>query len=622
MRRSIPILLIILPLLAACSIVFPVSAPPTSVATTVPTALPSLPTAPTISPSPPASLSPSTPTPQPPTPSASLTAYSDQPVPSKVSSSSSSASFSVRFHPDGALYVGDLVSLEVIVEDGRNLDGLEVQVMAPDGTILGPMGFGSYGIERRTQATLTWVWDTTALEQGEHTLAFSLLPDGESWTETVSLLPVSELPYPEPGAHWSSVQSDCCVVNYVTGTTAERDLEVVMEAVEGQYQRVAHLMGTALDESIHFTLLPRVLGHGGFASQEVSISYLDRNYAGGTFDFVLGHEIIHKMDEHLGGDLMPSILVEGLAVYMNGGHFKPEPLMARAAALLPPEEGCAPVNALTDMVSIDPSVIPCALDWYIPLEELSDDFYLSQHEIGYLQAGALVEFIVSRWGWQAYDAFYRDIHMIDPGSDDNNMNSDSLYRAIDRALQDHLGVTYTDLESQFLEALQGEGFTVEMVNDVRLTVEYYDTVRRYQQLLDPSAYFLSAWLVDGEQMRERGIVADYLRHPAAPENIALETMLVAADSALRAGDYFQAQKILSAANAFLDGISNADTGARYTHPLAGDYYAVVQTLLTAGYQPQRLQFEEERALAWVTRSGVDLIELRLAQIGGKWQVLK
>jgi hypothetical protein len=53
-------------------------------------------------------------------------------------------------------------------------------------------------------------------------------------------------------------------------------------------------------------------------------------------------------------------------------------------------------------------------------------------------------------------------------------------------------------------------------------------------------------------MRDKGIVADYLRRPTAPENIALETLLVAADAALRAGDYVRTQQLLNAVNADLD----------------------------------------------------------------------
>jgi len=103
-----------------------------------------------------------------------------------------------------------------------------------------------------------------------------------------------------------------------------------------------------------------VLGHGGFATRRSRSPYLDRNYAGSNFGLVLHHEMIHILDGRLGGEYRPSLFVEGLAVYQSGGHFKPEPLMPRAAALLPSETG---------------------LGRYIPLAELADNFYLSQHEI-------------------------------------------------------------------------------------------------------------------------------------------------------------------------------------------------------------------------------------------------
>ena len=48
------------------------------------------------------------------------------------------------------------------------------------------------------------------------------------------------------------------------------------------------------------------------------------------------------------------------------------------------------------------------------------------------------------------------------------------------------------------------------------------------------------------------VVADYLRRPAAAENIALETMLVSVDEKLRAGDHAGAAQALAAVNAALD----------------------------------------------------------------------
>ncbi len=144
-----------------------------------------------------------------------------------------------------------------------------------------------------------------------------------------------------------------------------------------QAQSVTRQLGAEFDKPVSVVLLPRVLGHGGFADEAITISYLDRNYAGSSPEIVLHHELVHKLDSQLGGDLRPSFFVEGLAVYLSGGHFKPEPLTPRAAALL--HQGL-----------------------YLPLTALVERFYISQHEIGYLEAGALVEYMIESLGQRIF----------------------------------------------------------------------------------------------------------------------------------------------------------------------------------------------------------------------------
>jgi hypothetical protein len=151
--------------------------------------------------------------------------------------------------------------------------------------------------------------------------------------------------------------------------------------------------------------------------------------------------------------------------------------------------------------------------------------------------------MVQRWGWQNFSDFYRDIHPDESGSQ---------ARAIDNALQKHFEISFSDLERDFIAALRLQPVTPGMRDDVRLTVKLYDTVRRYQQVLDPSAYFLNAWLLSTAEMRKRGIVADYLRHPNAPINIKIETILVDANRFLQAADYEQAEQSIDNANQILD----------------------------------------------------------------------
>ena len=439
---------------------------------------------------------------------------------------SETPTFTVRYHPDGSLYVGDQVSIEVIAPEGIDLEHSEVQVSVKEASIgdLGSAKFGAFGIGGRTQATMSWVWDTQELEPGNYTLFFDVKPGVADWTEEVVLLLGNRLPAPEPQAHWESVDIDCCVIHYISGTPAARDITELLEVAEAQSLAASQVLGSEFEEPVEITILPRVLGHGGFASREIHVSYLDRNYANSNFSQVLQHEMVHILDGRLGGELRPSLFVEGLAVYLTGGHYKKEPLLSRAAVLFD-------------------------LGWYLPLEPLADDFYKSQHEVGYLQAGALIQYMVRTWGWEAFSDFYRDIHPNESGDQS---------QAIDTALQTHFDLTLKQLERRFVNELQQQHINPDLYDDVRLLVSYYETVRRYQQILDPSAYFLTAWLPEGSEMRERELVADYLRRPSARENITLEAWIIMAGTQILAGDYTQAERTLSIVNRALDRYNQVD----------------------------------------------------------------
>jgi hypothetical protein len=70
--------------------------------------------------------------------------------------------------------------------------------------------------------------------------------------------------------------------------------------------------------------------------------------------------------------------------------------------------------------------------------------------------------------------------------------------------------------------------------------------------MDPSAYFLNAWLPDASAMRQRGIVADFVRHPDSGANRQIENLLVSADVQLRAANYNAAEIDIRAINLLLD----------------------------------------------------------------------
>ena len=500
-----------------------------------------------------------------------------------------SESFTVLYHPDDMLYVGDQVSIEVISPPGFEVKdaNLQVQVDPPNGPNLGSVNFSPWGIQGRDEATLLWVWDTRNQDPGTHTLAFSAHPQGYAWTEQVTLLPSSDMSPDQADASWASTQTQCCTVFYITNTASERDLSTLTSLIDEQARLTIEEMGSDFTQPITITVLPRLLGHGGFASSEISVSYLDRNYAANSWEIVVHHEMIHDIDGQLGGDFRPTIFVEGLAVYMAGGHYKPEPLMPRAAAL---QEGY--------------------LNWYIPLKTLANDFYASQHEIGYMEGASLIEYMVRTYGWESFSAFYRDIH-INQGENQSD--------AIDAALKAHYSISFAQLEQDYRTALSQESDTSSWVDDVRLTVTYFDTMRRYQQLLDPSGYFLTAWLLDNKTMRERGIVADYLRHPHTPQNLALETLFITASQQMSAQQFADASQTLDVINSVLNAIERGSLDPFSGSTLAADYLSISSTLQQQGYEVQSIDADENIATVYVTSStGSDKIELHLTQSGGEW----
>jgi hypothetical protein len=420
-------------------------------------------------------------------------------------------------HPDGPLYVGDQVSFEILApaETGDKTSSIEVTF---DGQELGSADFAPFGIGGRNQATLWWVWDTRDLKPGSYSLNFTRLPENTTLTETFSLHPADQVPSPEPDAYWVSTTTVCCNLYYITGTAAERDIVTLSQEADKQSAAVSAQMGSSLSKRIDIIFMSRVVGQGGFTWSGIYVSYLDTDYIGNDMNILFHHEFVHYYDNLLGGVYLPAMLQEGLAVYLTGGHFKPEPLGPRAAALLD-------------------------LGWYIPLTKIADEFYNQQHDIGYLEAGALVQYLVETYGWGAFNKFYRNIPVPE---------NQAISVVMDTALRDHFGISFADLETAYLAYLKSQSVTEDVRTDLQMTVTFFDTVRRYQEALDPSAYFLTAWLPDGSVMRQRGIVADLLRHPDRWENRLFESLLIRSQKELFGGDYKDAERTLKWMNWLLN----------------------------------------------------------------------
>jgi hypothetical protein len=558
---------------------------------------------PTLPPAPMASLTPVAPSPTAP---ANLTAtpeFTATPaptaVPSAVPHDVSLAPTDVLVHPDPDLYSGDVVSFEILAHNpsGDELGGLPVTVYLDElgGEVLASGTYAYSGFASRDQATFYWAWDTAGLT-GKHTIvvaqdtANQLLatdPDlaNNVTAVTMELLPPEARPAPESEAQWATAQNACCVFHYLTGTAAERDIEALMGTAEGEVEIVEDFLGVSRGGKLDFTLLSRLVGHGGFASDSISISYLDRDYAGGDVPQVFKHEAVHILDRRLSRS-RPVIMTEGLAVYVSGGHFKVEDLEARAVALL-------------------------ALNRYIPLAELADSFYPSQHEIGYMEAAAFVRYMVETYGWEAFRTFYGTFREGGPDSE-----------VLDAALRLNFDKSMAEMEADWLAYLGAQTPDPEQMADVRDTVAFYDTVRRYQQAADPFAHYLTAWLPDTGQMRQRGLVADYLRHPAEPANLALEAMLADGAAAIRSGDYDRAEWLIASANAVLGAGAfderAAPGEAAFADPLAAQYLQVVLSTLDAGYEPQRITLTGTTAQVTGIRDWPHAEDLTFSLAGGAW----
>lgn len=496
--------------------------------------------------------------------------------------------YSVHVHPEGGLFVGDVVSFEVTSDTTPQDQEIMISIEDPAALEFGSQPFNPLGFNGQSTAKFLWVWDTHGFEPGEYVIVFEVIPDGPTWRETIQLRSTQELQDHFGLSSWEMQTNNCCRIYYLTGTASQRDLETISANIDAQAEYVVELMEMDFAEPPEVVVIPRVIGHGGFASDEVYVSYLDRNYTSNSFYQVLRHEMVHLIDRQIGGGMRPSMLAEGYAVFLSGGHYKPEALMPRAAALL-------------------------TLEWYIPLPELAGEFYLFQHELGYLEAGGLIEFMTSEWGRTAFEDFYRDI--------DANDSGDQV-EAINRALIEHFSLDFEELDALYVSSLAQFDLSQDVLSEMELMVAFYDTVRRYQGLLDRSAHFQSAWFLDIDDMWDRQITADYQRSPASIENIVLEIMLADAGRKMGMGDALGARELLAGINGVLYGFEENHSAPLQDNSLGRSYHDITTLLLELGYSPQLIELEKETARAIVQIDGPELIEVSIINSDGAWVIVK
>lgn len=482
----------------------------------------------------------------------------------------------VRVYPGPLHYAGDVVSVEVAIENSDKLENAASATLAVDDKPLPQtQPFIASSPLRDSVLVFRWAWDT-ADQVGLHKLTVSVPINDQAapaqLVTHVEVLPADDRPAQEHRAAWSERIIPCCRIVYITRTAAARDINRLAEEITGSIAAVESKVGFPVSgKPIPITLIDNVWGNGAFASNELVISTVDRDYVSSDIDITTRHEGVHYAMSPLGRET-PTLLVEGVAVYVAGGHYKPEPIPERAAALL-------------------------ALDHYIPLAALAEDFYSHQHEIAYLEAAGLVHYLTETYGWSEFVNLYSTEGL-------ETRDARWLDQALDLTYGKSLGEIEADYKSWLKQYSPGD-----QIEDLRLTIELFDTMRRYQAAYAPYQESLPTT----EEARVEGQIAEFVREPAASENIALETLLAQAGQDLRQGNYTSCAAELQILNQVLED-------GDFTLSPISDYLAIARLLNGEGYEAQHVDILGNRATVQAIRTWPRLDVLTLVRDGSGWQI--
>jgi hypothetical protein len=416
--------------------------------------------------------------------------------------------------------------------------------------------------------------DTTELT-GKHTVRFATADRSLNETYSFEVLPADQRPENEENASWLVEETNCCQLHYISSTAAARDIEFIAEQFQRASQEVLSITGGSLDEKLNVYLVDRIWGNGGFAGGDgIVISYTDRYY-GPTIgerglETLARHELTHVTD--LPGPAGDGVFFnyEGLAVYVAGGHYKPEPLAERGAALYD-------------------------LGYYVPVGENID-----QHELNYLHAAAVLTYIEEAYGSEKLWEF------LTADADPN----DGQPAPLETAVQSTFGISLNQFNQGFRAWLESKE-PGQQLDDLRLTIQLQDVRRQYQETYAPPPYFI-AWNV-ADTVGHPDYLPVLIREANAPSNAAAELLMADAQQAIVDKDYDTAEKL----NQILEKVIN--TG-RFEDPLAKDYLDIALALVEADYDLVSLDIQGDQATAQVTREPPVVTSLQLQKIDQDWQI--
>lgn len=461
-------------------------------------------------------------------------------------------------------YEGDLISFQInsgtsIGNDGRVDVTLQLDNQEPYQTTGTWDGFYLYVL-----------FDTAGLT-GEHSLSFHAEKNGATVDEyySLTLLATNDRPSQETNPTWVSTEINCCVLHYISGTAAARDIDLIAATVQEAADEFDEFSPQPISEKFNIFFIDRMWYNGAFGWPEgLVISYTDRNYgpAQGKIGLktIVRHEVGHAVYPFFSYG-------EGLSVFLASGHYKPESIPERAAASL-------------------------ALGYDTP----ERGGPMGQHEIQYLHQAALVDYIVETYGWDTLQEF---INLILPLGSANREQQDTAYIQA-------FGITQEQLNQQFYSWLQTKQ-PGDQVTDLELTVQLQELRREYQEKYTPDPEILLS--LNEETAKKPEFVHIAIREAHNPANIATELLIKNAQNAILDGKYDLAQTLI-------DAIESIVTTGALDHPLANEYANIVYTLANQGYETVSLDLFGGQAEVQATKSPPELETLELYNSNGEWDI--
>jgi hypothetical protein len=476
----------------------------------------------------------------------------------------------VHAYPGPQHYEGDILSFET--KNNRSIpDASErAQLSLDGGAPFEVSGQWSYN----NVLFLPLALDTTGLTGG-HTLQISTQNGLVNETYIFEVLPADQRPAGEENAAWLVKEISCCRFHYISNTAASRAIDFIAEQFQQASQEVASITGGSIRAKQNVYLIDRIWGNGGFAGEgDLVISYTDRYY-GPTIgekglENLARHELTHVTAlPGLTGDGV-FFSAEGTAVYVAGGHYKPEPLAERGAALYD-------------------------LGYYVPVGE-----YIDQHELSYLYAAAVLTYIAEAYGSEKVWEFLTT----DPDPNDGQPAQ------LETGIRTTFGISLAQFNKDFRAWLASQD-PGQQLDDLRLTVQLQELRRKYQDTYAPPPNFIAGGA--GRSVAQTEYLPVLIREADTPANAAAELIIADAQQAIVDGDYRRAEDLIK----IIDEVIN--TGG-FENALAKDYLDIVLVLEEAGYEVVELTLQGDQAAVQVTLDPPVVTSVELRKQNGVWQV--